>query len=269
MADGKETWRPVTGYGPVIGSLYEVSSMGRVRSHGRWIHYMKVSGLPAKYWKPGRMLRLSKASPPGGGKAYAGVHLRAGPRVHTVHVHVLVLEAFVGPRPDGMFGCHNDDDKRNNQLENLRWDTPSSNNFDRVKHGRHPATLRAICPQGHELREPNLILHVVEEAGHRCCLACNRAFAARRRARIRGVEGPSVQEMSDQIYALIMEKGRGARMPHWNSKPRADVLTCSGCGWPIHPHPRSTTGYRHSRHPLPTGEIVPRCSSAQPGAPAE
>jgi hypothetical protein len=48
-------------------------------------------------------------------------------------VHHLVLEAFVGPRPDGQVGCHFDDDPRNNRVENLRWDTSSANALDRVR----------------------------------------------------------------------------------------------------------------------------------------
>jgi hypothetical protein len=50
-------------------------------------------------------------------------------------VHSLVLECFVGPRPDGMEACHNDGTKDNNRLENLRWDTRSANQMDRHKHG--------------------------------------------------------------------------------------------------------------------------------------
>lgn len=50
-------------------------------------------------------------------------------------VHRLVLEAFVGPRPDGMECCHNDGNRQNNRLENLRWDTVKGNARDRELHG--------------------------------------------------------------------------------------------------------------------------------------
>ena len=59
-------------------------------------------------------------------------------------VHCLVLEGFVGKRPSGMQGCHNDGDRANNQPNNLRWDTPRGNNADKKRHGteqcgeRHP-----------------------------------------------------------------------------------------------------------------------------------
>lgn len=50
-------------------------------------------------------------------------------------VHRLVLEAFVGPCPEGMEACHNDGDCTNNRLENLRWDTRLSNIHDKQAHG--------------------------------------------------------------------------------------------------------------------------------------
>jgi len=45
-------------------------------------------------------------------------------------VHRLVLEAFVGPCPDGMEACHLDSDKTNNRVSNLRWDTHLENMRD-------------------------------------------------------------------------------------------------------------------------------------------
>lgn len=57
-------------------------------------------------------------------------------RLHSVHVHRLVLMAFVGPCPEGMEGCHNDGDASNNNLANLRWDTRQANFDDLKKHGK-------------------------------------------------------------------------------------------------------------------------------------
>lgn len=50
-------------------------------------------------------------------------------------VHHLVLEAFVGPRLPGMEGCHGCRGVSDNSLANLRWDTKSANQADRVLHG--------------------------------------------------------------------------------------------------------------------------------------
>ncbi len=51
-------------------------------------------------------------------------------------VHQAVLEAFVGPCPEGMECCHNDGIRSHNSLHNLRWDTRSANAKDRVKHNK-------------------------------------------------------------------------------------------------------------------------------------
>lgn len=50
-------------------------------------------------------------------------------------VHRMVLEAFVGPCPEGMEACHGDGNASNNSLSNLRWDTHKSNMDDRNRHG--------------------------------------------------------------------------------------------------------------------------------------
>ncbi len=54
---------------------------------------------------------------------------------HLCAIHRLVLMAFVGPCPSGMHGCHNDGNALNNNLDNLRWDTPSANTQDKWRHG--------------------------------------------------------------------------------------------------------------------------------------
>jgi hypothetical protein len=74
------------------------------------------------------------------------IHLRASsPGRETTHlVHRLVLEAFVGPCPEGMEACHNNGDPADNRLENLRWDTRSANAKDKVRHGRCPLSGDAV-----------------------------------------------------------------------------------------------------------------------------
>lgn len=56
-----------------------------------------------------------------------------------VQVHRLVLEAFVGLRPEGMECCHFPDrDITNNNLSNLRWGTKQENAADKLIHGTRP-----------------------------------------------------------------------------------------------------------------------------------
>lgn len=110
-----EEWRPVVGY----EGRYEVSNLGRVKSIRR-----------SRKNPSGNLIM----SPSTHGDGYKQVQLADG-RIRTFRVHVLVLTAFVGPKPDGTYGCHNDGNPANNCKDNLRWDTPSANQRDREKHG--------------------------------------------------------------------------------------------------------------------------------------
>ena len=100
-----EEWRTVKGV-----PCYQVSSHGR------------VIGPRGKYLRPNPVNKSG--------------HLRVNlSNVRTALVHRLVLEAFVGPCPDGMQCWHNDGDPTNNRLENLRWETPSNISKGRFLHG--------------------------------------------------------------------------------------------------------------------------------------
>ena len=58
-------------------------------------------------------------------------------------MHTLIALAFLGPRPNGLWVCHNDGVPTNNRAENLRYDTPTSNTADSIKHGRTPFGTKA------------------------------------------------------------------------------------------------------------------------------
>lgn len=74
-------------------------------------------------------------------KQYAVVSLCKGGKELRRKVHILVLEAFHGPRPAGMLGLHEDDDTRNNAARNLYWGTHSRNADD----ARHTGSV--LSPQ--------------------------------------------------------------------------------------------------------------------------
>ncbi len=160
-----EEWRPVAGY----EGLYEVSSLGRVRIMGR----MTRGKGGSRYFRRSHLKKL--ATDRGG---YLNVHLAKDGHKVTPGVHVVVLEAFVGPRPDGMVGCHNDGDPSNNRIDNLRWDTREANARDTVTHGKHPMAGKTHCKHGHEFTPENTILN---RNGHRACRACGIAKTHRRR----------------------------------------------------------------------------------------
>jgi len=83
--------------------------------------------------------RLSAAIP-SGGRPRVSV-CRSGV-TRTRQVAHLVLEAFVGPRPQGQEACHGDGNVANNRLTNLRWDTHSGNMADKLAHGTHNRGVR-------------------------------------------------------------------------------------------------------------------------------
>jgi len=61
---------------------------------------------------------------------------------HTLAVHRVVLQAFVGPCPEGHEACHNNGDKTDNRPCNLRWATRKENIADREFHGTNPKGTR-------------------------------------------------------------------------------------------------------------------------------
>lgn len=135
-----EEWRLIRGH-----EGYEVSDHGRVRS---WWTAGGGSGSGHGGRAIGAMPKITIGSKQRSGHLVFEFGRRGGSGRHTVGVHVLVLEAFVGPRPDGLFCCHNDGDPGNNRLENLRWDTRSANNIDILRHGgqRHCVLTEADIP---------------------------------------------------------------------------------------------------------------------------
>ena len=161
-----EHWRDVVGY---EGS-YQVSDHGRVRSVARPI---ATSFKGAPRIKPVRERILKYTLDRAG---YPTVSLYSGGKStrRQAKVHRLVLEAFVGPAPDGTICCHWNDIKADNRLANLRWDTPSANNHDIVRNGNHAAANKTHCKRGHPFTPENT--YVIKLTGSRQCRACVRVM---------------------------------------------------------------------------------------------
>lgn len=73
---------------------------------------------------------------------YLSVKLCKDGKYKTRPVHQLVLETFVGPRPQGMLALHHDDNANNNNLDNLYWGTHKQNVQDAVHNGHHHSVRR-------------------------------------------------------------------------------------------------------------------------------
>jgi hypothetical protein len=98
----------------------------------RWIE--RTDGVQTR--RMGIMLKPT-VSPTG----YKVVSLCIGGAQKIRTIHSLVLETFVGPRPDGADGAHDDGRKLNNTLNNLTWKTRSENMRDKHRHGTSRAKL--------------------------------------------------------------------------------------------------------------------------------
>lgn len=66
---------------------------------------------------------------------YKNVGLYKNNKRCSVAVHKLVLDVFVGLCPDGMECRHLDGNKKNNNINNLKWGTRRENAADRILHG--------------------------------------------------------------------------------------------------------------------------------------
>lgn len=124
-----ENWKPVVGF----EGKYEVSDLGRVRSTDRTETYVRrdqYSGLDITVIRrhKGRILRP--------GPSISGHLSVVLGRNNTRSVHVLVLEAFKGPCPEGCECCHDNDVPNDNRLCNLDWGTRSKNLLDAVRNGK-------------------------------------------------------------------------------------------------------------------------------------
>lgn len=71
-------------------------------------------------------------------------------------VHVLVSQAFLGPRPDGMVTNHIDGDKANNRPENLEYITQKENVAHAAAMGRHNTNRKGI-PHKRNRVEPVMV----------------------------------------------------------------------------------------------------------------
>lgn len=191
-----EHWQFIDGF----KEQYEISSLGRVRSLKRY------GGTNS------RILR-----PVVGAQGYRWVTLCSpGQRPRNVKVHQLVLNAFVGPRPDGMGGLHKDDDPANNALSNLRWGSQTDNQNDRVENGGHAGIRKSHCPQNHPYYGDNLYQF---PDGRRGCRACAKAANQRHRERKRQAV------ITSKTWNSTRQR---VKMPSSVSSGRSWVTTMSG-----------------------------------------
>jgi hypothetical protein len=130
-----EQWRPVVGY----EGYYEVSDRGQVRSIDRVIMSRSSAGGLCEHRRKGHI--KNQASDKDGYKL--ATFCRDG-KEKMWRVHILVAEAFLGPRPEwSTMINHKNKDVSDNRVENLEW----SNNGHNKRHSNarylHKGALRS------------------------------------------------------------------------------------------------------------------------------
>lgn len=99
---------------------YEVSDIGRIRS----LKFGKIKILKPK-------LIGSKNN------NYLSISAYKNLKRYNCKIHIAVLETFAGPRPLNHDVAHNDGNRFNNHISNLRWATRKENQNDKINHGTH------------------------------------------------------------------------------------------------------------------------------------
>lgn len=135
-----EVWKDILSW----ENIYQISSLGSIRSLDR----LDANGHKRK----GKVLKQSVSS-----SGYYQVRLSFGKRIEVSFPHQLILITFVSKCPTGMEACHRDDNKLNNLLSNLRWDTPHNNREDAVRNGR-------VKPSTSVIRSDGMIFNSIREA---------------------------------------------------------------------------------------------------------
>lgn len=117
MKSKKKIWKPISGY----ELLYEVSSLGRVRSLPRRVWQ---TGNKCEYYHTYKGRVLSLVLRPSG---YYEVSLTDKERRKNYSVHYLVASAFL-PNPHGLPQInHKNENKADNRVDNLEWCTAKHN----------------------------------------------------------------------------------------------------------------------------------------------
>jgi len=110
-------------------------------------------------------------------------------------VHVIVLETFIGPRPNGMDGAHDNGKRSDNRLSNLLWKTKVENEADKLRHGTR---LRGERNAAAKLTAPDVV-RIRQEASGNTQAALARRF---------GVSSRTIRKiLSGALWAHVCEGG--------------------------------------------------------------
>jgi hypothetical protein len=104
LNESKDVWKQIPSY-----PNYMASSIGRIKSQIKVLKPCLCNG-------------------------YERVCLSAKNKQKMKLVHLLVLEAFKGTKPTGLYGAHRDGKRTNNKISNLKYCTIKENHHDKIIH---------------------------------------------------------------------------------------------------------------------------------------
>ena len=122
----------VTGIGTIQAEPIPAFPAYAVSSDGRcWSCWARIGSksVVSEDWKQIKPIKMKT------GYLKISVSSEVGEKKRQMAVHRLVLELFVGKPPVGFDSCHNNGDRTDNRLENLRWANRADNLADRLFHG--------------------------------------------------------------------------------------------------------------------------------------
>lgn len=143
-----EIWKSIPGW----EGFYKVSNLGRVLSEKRIVSLPNRWGGINLVEKPESILKPQNHT--GGYKTYT---FWRGGKCFNIYAHRAVLETFISLRPKGLQACHNNGDKGDNRLINLRWDSPKNNQADRAKHGTEQ---QGVTKGRYKKRNPEIVSQI-------------------------------------------------------------------------------------------------------------
>lgn len=170
----QEYWKPVVGY----EGLYEVSSLGRVRSAKGGILSQCQRTTRGRYWT----VCLSKK----------------GAKRKTLNVHRLVAEAFMGPRPDKAVITHGARGQQNNRVENLSYGSLSQNAQDKKRDGTMPFGERH---PNSKMSDQDVLKYRQRHANGETALALSREAGVAHKTMCRAVNGETYAHLRERRSA--------------------------------------------------------------------
>lgn len=155
-------------------------------------------------------------------------------------VHKIVMEAFVGPCPEGQEVRHLDGNPANNRWApgdeaetvaaggNLIYGTHGENMQDKHRHGTTWQLNVTHCPQDHEYTPENTVIY---KSGSRACLTCKRekglaAYYAKKKA-----ENPDYvprKDLTPEERAAQARAKRRATVQRYNERKRSQEVEALG-----------------------------------------